>query len=93
MRSRSSGTITSRSMQDLADMTWEELLRIARMWGYDVDTMIRPNGYVDARLVYGKLKFTIQRYGSERAAINDMLSMMRTHIDMVIEKIDKERTG
>jgi len=80
-------------MMDLADMTREELLRIAHLWGYDVDTTTTPNGYTEARLVYGKLKFTIQRYGSERAAINDMLSMMRSHIDMVIEKIDNERTG
>ena len=80
-------------MMDLADMTWEELLRIAHLWGYDVDTTTTPKGYTEARLVYGNLKFTIQRYGSERAAINDMLSMMRSHIDMVIEKIDNERTG
>ena len=75
-------------MTDLTGTTWEELHTIAYMWGFGIDAQIRPNGYVEAALLYGKLKYSTQRYGSERAAINDLLSMLRNQIDIVIENIE-----
>lgn len=77
-------------MHDLADTTWEELHKIATLWGCVVGVNIHPNGYVEAGVNWNDVGF-VQWYRSERAAINDLLSIIRNQIDVIVEHIEKER--
>jgi len=69
-------------------MTWEELTRISQTWGYTLDVMVRPNGFTEAGLIWDQVVFSKHGYGSEQAAIHDLLSMMSQQVGVVVKNIE-----
>jgi hypothetical protein len=78
-------------MTELTGTTWKELRAISATWGYTLDIMITPNGFVESGLKWGDVTFKKQGYGSERAAIDDMLNIMRIQIDLIVKSVERER--
>jgi len=80
-------------MPDLADTTLDELMRIARMWGYTLHTKMGRSGNVVVNLDWGGMEFDARLYQTMRAAVNDTLSIMIDHITKVIARIEFEKSA
>jgi len=84
-------------MMDLADMTRDELMRIARLWGFKVSWEYMMMGAVQACITYSPVRAAWHEmisnpgvYLTEEMAVKHLIQNMSNHIYDVVESIDRE---
>ena len=82
---------------DLADMTRDELMRIARLWGFKVSWEYMMMGAVQACITYSPVRAAWHEmisnpgvYLSEEMAAMHLIQNMNNHIYDVVESIGRK---
>lgn len=70
-------------------MTKQELIKIAKSWGYTLTIEITPNGTVLVDVVWMDFTPSKHTYGSMDAATHDFMNMLKSYVLRVVERIEK----